>query len=55
MHLSGFGGVTRALMRMKRDHLCVEVELNARVGSASVHRDMGDHTVTGQCALKIVE
>lgn len=46
MHLSGFDGVSRALMRMKMD-LYVQVEPSARVGSASALRDMGDHTVTG--------
>lgn len=55
MRLSGYDGVSRALMRVKRDHLRVQVEPSAKVGSVSAIRDMGDHTVTGQYALRIVE
>lgn len=55
MHLSGCGGVTRALMRAKRGHLCVQVEPSAREGFVSALRDMLDLTATGPCALRIVE
>lgn len=40
---------------MKRAQLYVQVEPSVRVGSASVLRDMGDHTVTDPCASRIVE
>lgn len=55
MHPSGCGGVTRALMREKRAHLCVQVEPSAKEGSVSVLRDMGDPTATDPSALRIVE
>lgn len=55
MHLSGCGGVTRALTRVTRGHPCVQVEPSARVGSASALRDMGDPTVTDPRVLRIVE
>lgn len=55
MHLSGYDGVTRALMRVKRGLLCVQVEPSAREGSVSALRVMLDPTATGPCALRIVE
>lgn len=55
MHLSGCGGVTRALMRVKKGHLYVQVEPFAKGGSASALRDTEDPTATGPCVLRIVE
>lgn len=55
MHRFGCGGVTRALMRDKRGHLCVQMELSAKEGSVSVLRDMADPTATDLYALRIVE
>lgn len=55
MHLSGCSGVTRALMRVKRGHLCVQVEPSAKGGSVSALRDMVDPSATGPYALRIVE
>lgn len=55
MHLSGYGGVNRPLMRMKRVHLCVLVEPSVRVESVSALRDTGGHIVIGPCVLGVVE
>jgi len=55
MHLSGCGVVNRALMRVKRGHLRVQVEPSAKGGSVSARRDMVGPTATGPCALRIAE
>lgn len=54
MHLSGCADVSRGPTRETTAHRYVQVEANAKAGSASVLKDSLDRAVTGRFALRTV-